>query len=102
MEVDGDWSTDEAERFLREQRIPVRIACRTPPGGLWMLSLWYRYSDGRLACATGANARVVDYLREDPGVAFEVSTNDRPTVASAGPVPRRSRPTRTRRRSEPC
>jgi nitroimidazol reductase NimA-like FMN-containing flavoprotein (pyridoxamine 5'-phosphate oxidase superfamily) len=78
MEVDGDWSTDEAERFLREQRIPVRIACRTPPGGLWMLSLWYRYSDGRLACATGANARVVDYLREDPGVAFAVSTNDPP------------------------
>jgi nitroimidazol reductase NimA-like FMN-containing flavoprotein (pyridoxamine 5'-phosphate oxidase superfamily) len=77
-DVDGPWSCDRAERFLRNSRIPIRLGCHTPGGGLWILSLWYRYRDGRLECATGADARVVEYLREDPGVAFEVSTNDPP------------------------
>jgi len=76
--VDGDWDRDRAEAFLETQAIPVRIACHTPKGGLWMLSLWYRYRDGTLECATGAGAKVVRYLREDPAVAWEISTNDPP------------------------
>jgi len=76
--VDGDWDRERAEAFLETQAIPVRIGCRTPEGGLWMLSLWYRYRDGTLECATGADAEVVRYLRNDPGVAWEISTNDPP------------------------
>ena len=78
MDLTGDWNRETTEAFLREQTIPVRLACRRPDGGLWMLSLWYRYRDDQLACATGAGARVVSYLREDPAVAFEVSTNEPP------------------------
>jgi nitroimidazol reductase NimA-like FMN-containing flavoprotein (pyridoxamine 5'-phosphate oxidase superfamily) len=87
-EVDGDWTADETATFLEDQRIPLRLACRTPRGGLWMLSLWYRYTDGTLECATGASAKIVRFLREDPGVAFEVSTNDPPYrgVRGAGTV----------------
>jgi nitroimidazol reductase NimA-like FMN-containing flavoprotein (pyridoxamine 5'-phosphate oxidase superfamily) len=88
MDVDGAWSTERAERFLREQTIPVRLACHTPAGGLWMLSLWYRYRDGQIECATGAKADVVRYLRNDPAVAFEISTNEPPYrgVRGAGSV----------------
>jgi len=74
----GDWDRERTEQFLDEQTIPVRLATHTPQGGLWMLSLWYRYRDGALECATGANAKVVEYLRSDEAVAFEVSTNDVP------------------------
>ncbi|MFB6151671.1 MAG: pyridoxamine 5'-phosphate oxidase family protein [Haloarculaceae archaeon] len=83
-EVDGDWSVEETERFLRERTIPVRLACRTSAEGLWMLSLWYRYRDGCLECATGVDARVVRYLERDRGVAFEVSTNDIPYMGVRG------------------
>ncbi|MFB6141344.1 MAG: pyridoxamine 5'-phosphate oxidase family protein [Halosimplex sp.] len=76
--VTGDWTRERAEQFLDERAIPVRLATHTPDGGLWMLSLWFRYREGRLECATGANATVVDYLREDPAIAFEISTNDVP------------------------
>ncbi|QLH79061.1 pyridoxamine 5'-phosphate oxidase family protein [Halosimplex rubrum] len=76
--VTGDWDRDRTEQFLDERTIPVRLATHTPGGGLWMLSLWYRYRDGHLECATGANAKVVRYLRENPAVAFEISTNDVP------------------------
>ena len=74
----GAWSEREAESYLTEATVPIRLACRTPSGGLWMLSLWYRYDDGAFHCATGANADIVEYLRADPGVAFEVSDNDPP------------------------
>jgi nitroimidazol reductase NimA-like FMN-containing flavoprotein (pyridoxamine 5'-phosphate oxidase superfamily) len=77
-ELTGDWDRDRTEQFLDERTIPVRLATHTPDGGLWMLSLWYRYRDGHLECATGENATVVRYLRENPGVAFEISTNDVP------------------------
>jgi nitroimidazol reductase NimA-like FMN-containing flavoprotein (pyridoxamine 5'-phosphate oxidase superfamily) len=83
-DVTGDWDRPRTERFLDEHAVPVRIACRTGDDGLWMLSLWFRYDDGHLRCATGANARVVDYLRADPTVAFEVSTNRPPYMGVRG------------------
>lgn len=88
MDVEGAWSTERAEQFLRERTIPLRLACHTLAGGLWMLSLWYRYREGRLECATGASADVVRYLRADPAVAFEISTNEPPYrgVRGAGTV----------------
>lgn len=96
MDVRGSRSQDEIERFLTEQTVPVRVSCRTPSadrngesdtddarpelstGPLWMLSLWYRYEDGAIRCSTAESADVVRYLRRDPGVAFEISTNEPP------------------------
>jgi nitroimidazol reductase NimA-like FMN-containing flavoprotein (pyridoxamine 5'-phosphate oxidase superfamily) len=74
----GAWSIEEAEAYLTASRVPLRLACRTPTGGLWMLSLWYRYEGGAFHCATGADADIVGYLEANPGVAFEVSDNDPP------------------------
>ncbi len=78
VEPAGPWSADETEQFLGSEAIPLRLACHTPAGTLWMLSLWYRFRDGAFHCATSANADVVRFLREDPAVAFEVSTNRPP------------------------
>jgi nitroimidazol reductase NimA-like FMN-containing flavoprotein (pyridoxamine 5'-phosphate oxidase superfamily) len=76
----GAWDREGVAAFLSDVRVPVRLACRTPGGGLWMLSLWYRFEADaeRFVCATAATADVVEYLRADPGVAVEVSTNDPP------------------------
>jgi hypothetical protein len=78
VNVTGTWTRAEATSFLADATVPVRVACRTPEGGLWMLSLWFLPWDGSLWCATGADADVVRYLSHDDGVAFEVSTNDPP------------------------
>jgi hypothetical protein len=78
VNVTGTWTQEEAASFLAEAVVPVRVACRTPDGGLWMLSLWFLPWDDALWCATGADADVVRYLDHDDGVAFEVSTNDPP------------------------
>jgi nitroimidazol reductase NimA-like FMN-containing flavoprotein (pyridoxamine 5'-phosphate oxidase superfamily) len=80
----GAWSEDEAEAYLTESTVPIRLACRTPAGGLWMLSLWYRYEEGAFHCATGADADVVEYLEADPEVAFEISDNRPPYKGARG------------------
>ncbi|WP_440008431.1 pyridoxamine 5'-phosphate oxidase family protein [Halomicrococcus sp. SG-WS-1] len=74
----GVWSAEEVEAFLERTTVPLRLACTTPSGRLWMVSLWFRYRDGDLLCATSKGAEVVRYLDDDPHVAFEVSTNDPP------------------------
>ncbi|TYL40573.1 pyridoxamine 5'-phosphate oxidase [Natronococcus pandeyae] len=93
MKVRGSRSRDDITAFLETQTIPVRLGCQTPSGHLWMVSLWYRYRPGetdengddwRLECATSASADVVSYLRENPGVAFEISTNEPPYAGVRG------------------
>lgn len=93
----GAWDGDAVTDFLEDAVVPIRLACRTPSGPLWMVSLWYRWrpaagehdagdagaddagdAGGVFHCATGADADVVEYLEHDDGVAFEVSTNDVP------------------------
>ena len=78
MQLRGPLSRSTVESFLESTAVPLRLACHRPDGSLWMLSLWFRYRDGTLQCATGADADVVTFLEHDPAVAFEVSTNDPP------------------------
>lgn len=76
--VRGSLSSEAIEEFLRSTVVPIRLSCHRPSGDLWMLSLWFRYRNGTLECATEASADVVRFLRADDAVAFEVSTNDPP------------------------
>ena len=74
----GDLSRDEVDALLDETTVPVRIACHTTDGYPWIVTLWYVRRGDDLYCATSANAQVVEYLRSDSYVAFDVSTNDPP------------------------
>lgn len=78
VEYSGVWSADETADFLDRTVVPLRLACQTPAGRLWLVALWYRFRDGRFECATASDATVVEFLRRDPSVAFDVSTNDPP------------------------
>lgn len=74
----GAWDRAETEAFLSSATVPLRLSCHAAGESLWMLSLWFRYDDGALWCATSAEADVIGYLAADDHVAFEVSTNDPP------------------------
>jgi len=78
MEPTGTWDRSQTEAFLSETTVPLRLSCRRPAGDLWMLSLWFRYRDGALWCATSAKADVIRYLEATDHVAFEISTNEPP------------------------
>ena len=83
-ELSGVWSKDELIEYFERTTVPLRLACTTPSGNLWMVSLWYLYDGDALWCATAASADIVDLLRKNPSVAFEVSTNDPPYTGVRG------------------
>jgi len=77
-ELRGAWDEAELAAFLTETAVPIRLTTRRPDGSLWPVALWYRYRDGAFECATRADADVVRFLRREPAVAIDVSTNDIP------------------------
>jgi nitroimidazol reductase NimA-like FMN-containing flavoprotein (pyridoxamine 5'-phosphate oxidase superfamily) len=82
--VKGPWSRDQLTQFLDDALIPLRLGCRRPDGGLWMLSLWYSFEDGQFRCATGRDSEIARFLRADDGVCFELSTNRPPYMGVRG------------------
>lgn len=84
MRVSGDWEAERVREYLESAVVPVRLATNTESGSPWMLSLWYRFEEGSLWCATRADADVVDYVEADDRVAFEVSTNEPPYMGVRG------------------
>lgn len=70
--VSGPWGAEQVERWLNGARIPIRLAVLAPRGPL-VVSLWYRFADGALWCATGADADVVRHIRADPRVGVEIA-----------------------------
>ena len=82
--VKGAWSRAELERFLDEALVPVRLGCHHSNGGLWMLSLWYQYTDGTIRCATGRDSDIANFLRANDSVSFEISTNQPPYMGVRG------------------
>ena len=85
MKRKGPWSTDQIERFLRETRIPIRIACNGASGHPVLASLWFLPLDGMLWCATQRTARIVSILTRDSRCAFEVSVETPPYRGVRGP-----------------
>jgi nitroimidazol reductase NimA-like FMN-containing flavoprotein (pyridoxamine 5'-phosphate oxidase superfamily) len=85
MSGKGPWSTDQIERFLREVRVPVRIAVNAASGHPMIVSLWFVPMDGKLWCATQRTARVAQILSRDPRCAFEVSVEAPPYRGVRGP-----------------
>lgn len=74
----------QAERYLREVVIPVRLSCVSESGWPVVLSLWYLYREGRLFCATKETARVVQHLRHEPRCAFEIAADHPPYCGVRG------------------
>jgi hypothetical protein len=100
-EIGGSWTREELAAFLDAAVVPMRLGCHHPNGGLWMVSLWYRYREnesgvgseaepgagtdqGVFECATSADADIVSFLRNERSVAFEISTNRPPYMGVRG------------------
>ncbi|HTY80502.1 MAG TPA: hypothetical protein VMI34_21925, partial [Candidatus Bathyarchaeia archaeon] len=76
--VTGPYSLAEAERYLRETVVPLRLACTTSAGWPLVLSLWYLYRDGSLWCATSPRALILRHIEHDGRCGFEVAPNEPP------------------------
>lgn len=63
---------------LETARLPIRLALVDADGAPRIVSLWFRWQDGRFFCATHQSAWIVTQLRRNPRVGFEVSSNEPP------------------------
>jgi nitroimidazol reductase NimA-like FMN-containing flavoprotein (pyridoxamine 5'-phosphate oxidase superfamily) len=68
----------EVAQYLKEMRIPLRLAAVTESGWPLVLSLWYVLDDAKLWCATQNTAKIVRYLEADSRCAFEVASEQPP------------------------
>ena len=71
------WGEVDIARFLTETVIPIRLACETPNGPL-VSSLWFRYADERLWCATQKTASIANWIAGNPVVGFEIAGDSMP------------------------
>ena len=72
------WPASKIERFLAETRIPVRLGCVDSSGAPLVCSVWYRFADDAIWCATQRGAKIVKLLRHEPRCAFEIAGDDMP------------------------
>jgi hypothetical protein len=64
--------------LLRGEPLPLRICANGANGYPIICSLWFKYEEERLYCATNSQAFIAKYLRIDPKCTFEISTNTAP------------------------
>lgn len=74
----GPYSFEQAQSYLRDTVVPVRLACLTAKGSPLLLSLWFVYRGGALWCASRPQAHLVRHLERDPRCAFEVARDSPP------------------------
>jgi nitroimidazol reductase NimA-like FMN-containing flavoprotein (pyridoxamine 5'-phosphate oxidase superfamily) len=78
MKQKGPWSTDQTHDFLRDVRIPLRIACNGASGFPVLASRWFVPEGDKIWCATQRRSSVVSLLSRNSRCAFEVSVETPP------------------------
>jgi nitroimidazol reductase NimA-like FMN-containing flavoprotein (pyridoxamine 5'-phosphate oxidase superfamily) len=76
--INGPWSAQEIDHYLRSTITPLRLACVSDSGWPNIFSLWYMYSDGQVWCATQSDSVVARALEKNPRCAFEIASNELP------------------------
>lgn len=72
------WSESQIEEFLSSAAIPMRLSFMNMNDEPMICSLWFKFIDGSLWSASHENSYVVNQLKNNCKVSFEVSTNEYP------------------------
>lgn len=80
----GPWNQSQVNDFLTTTRWPLRLACQSSDGFPRIASVWFRLRDDTLECVSHQDSAVIQLLRRDPRVAFEVSPNQPPYFGVRG------------------
>lgn len=78
------WTEERVEDFLGHFEAPLRLAVIDASGYPLVCSLWFRYAEGRLLCATPLASKVATCLRANPRCGFELAPNEPPYFGVRG------------------
>jgi len=73
----GSWSGARIANFLEQARMPLRVSLNTN-SGLLIVPIWSEFRAGRFSSCSPKRSWLVKSLRENPEVAFDLSTNEIP------------------------
>ena len=59
-------------------KIPIRLSFLDSKNEPAVISLWYKYRNGKIFCATQKSAKIVQYLKENPICGFEIAADSPP------------------------
>lgn len=69
--------SNQSDSFL-EFPIPIRLSFMNNHGFPSILSLWYIIKDGKIYCATKKDAKIVEYVENNPKIGFEIAADKPP------------------------
>ncbi len=84
FEIKGPWSREQVDSYLGSTRVPLRLACVGQDGFPRVVSVWFKYADGCLLCASHKDSQLVNLLRRSQKVGFEVAPNEPPYYGVRG------------------
>ena len=73
----GAWTGAAITRFLHNTRIPLRLSVSGSKGPV-IVPVWFEFHSDCLRCCSPEESFLIDTLRAQPPVAFDISTNDLP------------------------
>jgi nitroimidazol reductase NimA-like FMN-containing flavoprotein (pyridoxamine 5'-phosphate oxidase superfamily) len=82
--LNGPWSHAQIDEYLQASTIPLRLASVASDGFPRVVSVWYRYLQGRLHCVSHRDSKLIGLLRENDRVGFEVAPNEPPYCGVRG------------------
>ena len=84
VRLKGPWSESQIDEFLQESVFPLRLACTAADGFPRVVSVWFRFEDGRFYCVSHRDSPLVALLRDSNKVGFEVAPNQPPYCGVRG------------------
>lgn len=70
--------------FIDASRTPLRIACNTAQGFPLIVPLWFLFDGHAFWCVTHKDAKLLQHLRQDARVGFEIANNEPPYAGARG------------------
>lgn len=74
----SQWNQNQIVTFLEQSEIPIRLSFLNAANEPHICSLWYIYDNNAIWCAAHKNSFLIDQLKLNANISFEVSSNEYP------------------------
>jgi hypothetical protein len=74
----SEWDQDQIIDFLEKSEIPIRLSFLNSANEPQICSLWYFYDNGAIWCASHKNSFLINQLKCNSNISFEISSNEYP------------------------
>lgn len=82
----SQWDEIQITRFLKSSKVPIRLSFLNKKQEPKICSLWYECDDGAIWSASHKNSYLINQLKHNASISFEISSNEYPYKGIRGKV----------------